>query len=47
MLAQKGGNDGWYWEAGAICLPDDLRPGSSGTGLDPFTLRLFQEPDDD
>ena len=46
VLAQKGGTDGWYWEVGAIVSPTTFAP-ASGTDSTRFTLRLFQEPDDD
>jgi hypothetical protein len=46
VLAQKGGTDGWYWEVGAIVSPTTFAP-TSGTDSTRFTLRLFQEPDDD
>ena len=45
VLAQIGGNDGWYWEVGAIAAPTSF--GAGGTEKTPFTLRLFQEPDAD
>jgi len=54
VLAQKAGDDGWYWEAGAIVSPTsfDIKSvagSSKGTGAESteFTLRLFQVSDDD
>lgn len=51
VLAQKGGDDGWYWETGAVVSPTTFGTsgGTKGTGAESttFTLRLFQEPDDD
>jgi hypothetical protein len=69
VLAQKGGDDGWYWEAGAVVSPTTFGANDGGKGseavLSPptssaatsrggvgaesttFTLRLFQEPDED
>jgi hypothetical protein len=49
VLAQKGSSDGWYWEVGAVVSPTTFvrsgpRAGAETTG---FTLRLFEEPDDD
>lgn len=46
VLAQKGGSDGWYWEVGAVVSPTTFsRTGAGETTA--FTLKLFQEPDDD
>ena len=39
VLAQKGSNDGFYWEVGVV-----ISPTSSG-GVTPFSLRLFQVQD--
>jgi len=54
VLAQKAGDDGWYWEAGAIVSPTSfdtksVAGSSKGTGAEStqFTLRLFQVSDDD
>lgn len=44
ILAQKGGSDGWYWEAGAVVSPTTFGHGAGGQTT-PFTLRLFQEAD--
>jgi len=46
VLAQKGGSDGWYWEVGAVVSPTTFGHSSAGQTTD-FTLRLFQESDDD
>ncbi len=43
ILAEKSGDDGWQWEAGAVISPTTF--GASATGTTPFTLRLFQVPD--
>jgi hypothetical protein len=39
LLAKKGSNDGFYWEAGVVVSP------TTSAGVTPFTLRLFQVPD--
>jgi hypothetical protein len=38
LLFQKGGSDGWYWEAGVIARP-------TTAGRTAFTVRLFQAAD--
>lgn len=45
VLAQAAGDDGWYWEAGALVGPTVFGGGHSETT--PFTIRLFQVPDAD
>jgi hypothetical protein len=45
VLAQAAGDDGWYWEAGALVSPTVF--GSDGKQTTPFTIRLFQVPDED
>jgi hypothetical protein len=48
VLAQKGGSDGWYWEVGAVVSPTTFGHGRTGGGqATAFTLRLFQQSDDD
>lgn len=48
VLAQKGGSDGWYWEVGAVVSPTTFGTGGAGGGqATTFTLRLFQQSDDD
>jgi len=50
VLAQKGSDDGWYWEAGTIVSPTAFaHGGAGGAGAETtdFTLRLFQVSDDD
>jgi hypothetical protein len=44
VLAEKGGDDGWYWEVGAVVSPSTF--GASGSNTTAFTLRLFQVSDD-
>ena len=44
VLGQIGGDDGWYWEMGAIVSPSTF--GASGQADSTrFTVRLLQEPD--
>ncbi len=49
VLAQKGSSDGWYWEAGAVVSPTTFTRSGPHAGAEStrFTLRLFQESDDD
>ncbi len=44
VLAQAAGSDGWYWEAGALVSPTVFS--TSGSESTPFTIRLFQVPDE-
>ncbi len=44
VLAQAAGDDGWYWEVGALVAPTVFS--SDGTQTTPFTIRLFQVPDE-
>jgi hypothetical protein len=47
VLAQKAGDDGWYWEAGVVASPTTFsNAGTSGAESTPFTLRLFQVSDE-
>ncbi len=39
VLAKKGSSDGYYWEAGVVVSP------TTGAGVTPFTLRVFEVPD--
>jgi hypothetical protein len=39
LLAEKGSNDGFYWEAGVVISP------TTSAGVTPFTFRLFEVPD--
>jgi hypothetical protein len=39
LLAEKGSNNGFYWEAGVVVSP------TTSAGVTPFTLRLFEVPD--
>jgi len=43
VLAQAAGDDGWYWEIGALVSPTVF--GNGTTQATPFTIRLFQVPD--
>jgi|SRR5580658_5165655 hypothetical protein len=47
VLGQIAGDDGWFWEMGAVVEPSTF--GASGTGhaSTEFSLRLIQEPDAD
>ena len=49
ILGQLGGTDGWYWEMGALIAPTRFTPHTTANGGDVthFTVRLFQEPDQD
>jgi hypothetical protein len=49
VLGQLGGTDGWYWEMGALIAPTVFSPHPTANGGDVthFTVRLFQEPDQD
>ncbi|HEX3946115.1 MAG TPA: hypothetical protein VHW47_00340 [Acidimicrobiales bacterium] len=44
VLAQAAGDDGWYWEIGALVSPTVF--GGTGGQSTPFTIRLFQVPDE-
>ncbi len=47
VLAEKAGDDGWYWEAGAVVSPTTFpNGGAGGAESTPFTLRLFQVSDE-
>ena len=39
ILAKRGSNDGYYWEAGVVVSP------TTGAGVTPFTLRVFEVAD--
>lgn len=41
ILATKGSSDGFYWEVGAVVSP------STADGVTPFTVELFEQPDQD
>ncbi len=49
VLAQKAGDDGWYWEMGAQVAATTFATtsGGRGTGAEStrFVIRLFQVPD--
>jgi hypothetical protein len=57
VLGQKAGNDGWYWEMGAIVRPTQFasngttdpsagtQGSAGGSDTTQFVIRLFQVPD--
>jgi hypothetical protein len=47
VLGQKAGDDGWYWDMGAIISPTTFPTSGANTGADvtKMTIRLFQVPD--
>lgn len=52
VIGEKGGDDGWYWEFGAVISPTTFANPSSGAtasndDVTKFVIRLFQVPDDD
>jgi hypothetical protein len=40
VLAKRGSGDGFYWEVGAVVSP------TTSTGTTPYTVELFELPDD-
>lgn len=47
VLAEKAGDDGWYWEVGAVVSPTTFPAGGSPSAESTaFTLRLLQLSDD-
>jgi hypothetical protein len=44
VLGQKAGDDGWYWEMGAVIASTTFTSGSKAQTT-PFTIRIFQVPD--
>jgi hypothetical protein len=44
VLGQKAGDDGWFWEMGAVVAPSTFT--RSGSDVTQVTIRLFQVPDD-
>jgi hypothetical protein len=44
VLAQKGSDDGWYWEVGVVVAPTTFGKGTSSETTR-FSLELFEEPD--
>ncbi|HMD46749.1 MAG TPA: hypothetical protein VKG43_11345 [Acidimicrobiales bacterium] len=44
VLGQKAGDDGWYWEMGAVVSPTTFPAGSPAGGTT-FAIRLFQVSD--
>ena len=47
VLAEKAGDDGWYWEAGAVVSPTTFPTGHGARAESTdFTLRLFQVSDE-
>jgi hypothetical protein len=47
VLGKKAGDDGFFWEMGAVISPTSFGPGAPATGQTPFIIRLFQVPDPD
>jgi hypothetical protein len=47
VLGQIGGDDGWFWEMGAVVRASTFGPSGEGAAETQFTLRLIQEPDAD
>jgi len=41
VLATKGSQDGFYWEVGGVVSP------TTSAGVTPFTIELFEQPDQD
>jgi len=47
VLSEKAGNDGWYWEAGAVVSPTRFSGPSGARQSTRFKLELFEVPDAD
>jgi hypothetical protein len=47
VLGQIAGDDGWFWEMGAVVQPSSFGASGSGSASTEFSLRLIQEPDAD
>ncbi|MHB8218719.1 MAG: hypothetical protein ACYDHU_00125 [Acidimicrobiales bacterium] len=45
VLSEKGGSDGWYWEAGAVVSPTRFSGPGGARQSTRFQLRLFEVPD--
>jgi hypothetical protein len=46
VLGKLAGTDGYYWEMGASIPPTTFGHGAPATGQTDFTIRLFQQNDD-
>ncbi|HVT41987.1 MAG TPA: hypothetical protein VHD39_03305 [Acidimicrobiales bacterium] len=46
VLGKLAGTDGYYWEMGATISPTSFGPGAPPTGQTDFTVRLFQQGDE-
>ena len=47
MLGKLAGTDGYYWEMGATISPTTFGTGAPARGMTNFTIRLFQQSDDE
>jgi hypothetical protein len=47
VLGKLAGTDGYYWEMGATIPPTTFGHGAPAAGWTTFTVRLFQESDDE
>jgi hypothetical protein len=45
VLGKLAGNDGYYWEMGAVISPTTFPPGGPPRGVTDFTLRIFRVSD--
>jgi hypothetical protein len=46
VLGKLAGTDGYYWEMGATISPTSFGHGAPASGQTAFTIRLFQQNDD-
>jgi hypothetical protein len=51
IIGQHPGSDGYEWEVGVTVMPETFSPsagaGAATNGVTPFTMRLFQQSDQD
>jgi hypothetical protein len=47
VLAEKAGDDGWYWEEGAVISPTTFSGTSGARESTAFTIEVFEVPDAD
>ncbi len=47
VLGKLAGTDGYYWQMGAVIAPTTFGQGAPPAGWTSFTIRLFQESDDE
>ncbi len=47
VLGKLAGTDGYYWQMGATISPTTFGQGAPATGETQFTIRLFQQSDDE